>query len=123
MNKNFGLKNCSHNNAVSFSSGTYTVQEITEALQQEFKGLLAQNLCERLKKHNVNIDPVNARHSYTYANWFTQGIDCEILKPGAEDWQKGKVRLQVTLEFIPDEIEDSDSKSTLDDIRQTITKE
>lgn len=45
--------------------------------------------------------------------WFGEGIDCEILKPGAKSWQKGKVR--VILEFCPDEPE-----SPLDDIRQQL---
>lgn len=45
-------------------------------------------------------------------SWLSQGIDCEILKPG-KTWRKGKVRIRISLEFSPDESIDS----PLDDIR------
>jgi hypothetical protein len=38
--------------------------------------------------------------------WVSEGIRCEILRPG-EGWQKGKVRLQV--QFIPDEPDEPSS--------------
>ena len=34
-----------------------------------------------------------------------QGIDSELLRLGANVWQKGKVKIKVTLEFRPDEPE------------------
>ncbi len=36
-------------------------------------------------------------------NFFTEGVDCEILRPG-KNWQKGKVKMR--LEFYPDEPKD-----------------
>jgi KGK domain len=64
--------------------------------------------------------------------WFREGIDCKILKPGAQTWQRGKVR--ITLEFEPENLEvaevtesgkSADSKvvSPLDDLRQKMPKE
>ncbi|MGA9380612.1 MAG: KGK domain-containing protein [Phormidium sp.] len=61
--------------------------------------------------------------------WFYTGIDCEILKPGAKNWQKGKVRIRVSLEFCPDEPEIEEEslsnqlgvdppESPLDDLRR-----
>ena len=37
------------------------------------------------------------------ANWFSEGIDCKLLKPGAKSWQRGKVR--ISLEFEPEKLE------------------
>lgn len=65
--------------------------------------------------------------------WFDEGIDCEVLKFDSKAWQKGKVRIKVTLEFCPDEpeieeimqsndIENNQPKSPLDDIRQMMNK-
>ncbi|OKH28445.1 KGK domain-containing protein [Chroogloeocystis siderophila] len=62
------------------------------------------------------------------ANWFGEGIDCKLLKPGAKSWQRGKVR--ITLEFCPEELEVKDNNesplnsdnSPLDDIRQMMPK-
>ncbi|MBD2085009.1 KGK domain-containing protein [Coleofasciculus sp. FACHB-542] len=47
--------------------------------------------------------------------WFSEGIDCKVLKPGA-NWKQGKVR--VSLEFCPDEPE-----SPLEDIRQQLKED
>ena len=49
---------------------------------------------------------------------FEEGQECEILKAGSSGWQKGKLKINVTLEFIPDEPELE--KSPLDDVRQEI---
>jgi hypothetical protein len=53
------------------------------------------------------------------SNSWIDGIDCELLQDGLE--KKGKIRLKVTIEFVPDDI-DKDSliegRSPLDDIRQ-----
>ncbi|AFZ29013.1 KGK family protein [Gloeocapsa sp. PCC 7428] len=65
------------------------------------------------------------------AKWFTEGIDCKLLKPGAKSWQRGKVR--ITLEFCPEESEVQESStrnqsqldsgsSPLDAIRQMMPK-
>ena len=64
--------------------------------------------------------------------WFRDGTDCKILKPGAKSWQRGRVR--ISLEFKPENLEIEDNtengkisthqlNSPLDDIRQRIPKE
>lgn len=64
--------------------------------------------------------------------WFREGLDCKILKPGAKSWQRGKVR--ISLEFEPEELEVAEisengespatkTSSPLDDIRQMMPKE
>lgn len=50
--------------------------------------------------------------------WFKQGGECEILKAGSQGWQKGKIKINVSLEFIPDEPEVIESP--LDDVRQEL---
>ncbi|XWK88200.1 MAG: KGK domain-containing protein [Phormidium sp.] len=49
--------------------------------------------------------------------WEIEGVRCEVLKPGG-DWQKGKVRMKITLEFCPDE--PTQPPSPLDDLRKQI---
>ncbi|GET37369.1 KGK domain-containing protein [Microseira wollei] len=49
--------------------------------------------------------------------WLDEGVSCEVMKPGG-NWQKGKVRVKVTLEFSPDE--PINPPSPLDDLRQKI---
>lgn len=63
-------------------------------------------------------------------NWLVEGVECEVLKIGSPGWQKGKVKLRVTLEFYPDEPPldcpensiSTPSDSPLDDIRQLINE-
>lgn len=66
-------------------------------------------------------------------DWYAQGINCEILKPGNETWKKGKVKINIILEFCPDEpeieattqnnsTENSQMSSPLDDIRQMMNQ-
>ncbi|MDJ0616843.1 MAG: KGK domain-containing protein [Calothrix sp. MO_192.B10] len=58
---------------------------------------------------------------------FIEGMRCELLQPG-KDWQKGRVKIKVSLEFCPDEpeieaiSENTTSESSLDDIRRKLNQ-
>ena len=114
MEDNFKLEKCSENDALEFKSGTYRIQKIIENIKIVLNEKLSGHLYEQLKAKNVNITSHNL--------WFNNGIDCEILKVGSTGWEKGKVRLKVSLEFIADELEEVKSDSPLDDIRKTINE-
>ncbi|WP_088242110.1 KGK domain-containing protein [Calothrix rhizosoleniae] len=59
--------------------------------------------------------------------FFIEGIDCEILKPG-KSWEKGKLKITISVEFQPDEpevettTENTNSESSLDDIRRKLNQ-
>ncbi len=48
--------------------------------------------------------------------WFNQGVSCEIYNPKDGNWEKGRLRIKVLLEFEPDE--KPEVQSELDMIRQ-----
>jgi hypothetical protein len=58
--------------------------------------------------------------------WVKEGLNCEILQPNSSDWQKGNLKMKVSIsfEFISEdsdfssEEQQSPTKSTLDEIRQ-----
>jgi KGK domain len=52
--------------------------------------------------------------------WINEGVECELLELASPSWKKGKVKVKVTLEFYPDEPENIQSESPLDEIRKTI---
>ncbi|MGK7920711.1 MAG: KGK domain-containing protein [Trichodesmium sp.] len=72
---------------------------------------------------------------------FSEGCQGEVLKFGAKDWEKGKIRIKINVEFCPDEpqeeieeneaenSEDNNSEdmenevSPLDDLRQKFNQE
>ena len=117
MNNNF--ENLKNEDVVSVYAGqilitntTFTVNEFMSALKQTVESKIG-NLTENKEQ------------------WFRDGLDCKMLKPGAKSWERGKVRL--TLEFAPEvlevetvessESENNKSESPLDDIRQRMSKE
>jgi hypothetical protein len=53
-----------------------------------------------------------------YNNWTGTGVHCEVLKIGSNQWQKGKIKIRVSVEFYPDEPEIP--PSPLDEFRQGI---
>jgi hypothetical protein len=55
--------------------------------------------------------------------WFIDGQYCKLLKLGAKGWQKGKIRIRVSVEFCPDEPQTTLPESPLDDLRQMINQE
>ncbi|MGK7932772.1 MAG: KGK domain-containing protein [Microcystaceae cyanobacterium] len=55
-----------------------------------------------------------------HKKWIDEGLECEVLNLGANQWKKGKVRIKVTVEFCPDESEIIEPESPLDDIRREI---
>jgi len=62
-------------------------------------------------------------HQLPSPEWFNQGANCEILRLGGKNWQKGKLRIKLTVEFYPDEPEVEEipaSDVQLNDIRLRI---
>ncbi len=62
------------------------------------------------------------------------GVDANVLRIGSQGWKKGKLKINVTLEFCPDEpeieeimqsndAEINQASSPLDDIRQMMNKD
>jgi hypothetical protein len=64
--------------------------------------------------------------------WVDDGVECEVLQGQGGGWQRGKVKLSVCLEFIPDKpevyqhspsIAPSQPESPLDDLRSQLNPE
>ncbi len=123
MEDKFYLNNCGEDDVLSFDSAMFKV----EKLRKEVNGLLneyklGEQLSTSLNSKNIHI---NLGGRNLYGKWFGDGINCEILRLGAQGWQKGKVRfkLKISLEFCHDETEVIQLESPLDDIRQIIKKD
>lgn len=108
------LKKCGDDDVLSFGSAMLKVGKLREAINRVLSDehSLGKQLNESLKSQNIIIDVGGESrgrkhwHSF-YEKWLDNGVDCEILKLGINSWQKGKVKikLNVTLEFCPDEPE------------------
>jgi hypothetical protein len=125
MEENFQRENCNNDDVLEFSSGTYRINKIIDKVKKLFKEKLGTQVYTILKSEQIDINPgLDPNGNVDYSNWFDRGIDCEILKVNSQGWQKGKVRLKITLEFEADKPEEKNnnhqSDLSLDDIRQII---
>ena len=101
-----------YSNQIFVNNRTFTVSEFIAAIMQ---------------MHKQKIGELTEGKEY----WFSEGIDYKMLKPGAKNWQRGKVR--INLEFESEDLEvteisanglqASKASSPLDDIRQMMPKD
>jgi len=136
MKNKLDLHKCGNEDALSFGRAMLKIEKLKETVNRvlpEYE--LGETLNKSLREQNLNIDiPFDARQKrLSSENWFGQGIDCEILRVGAQGWKKGKIKLKlnVTIEFCPDEpeveetpenneSETSQPESPLDDLRRQL---
>ena len=136
MEDKFDFHNCGNDDALSFGNAMLKVEKLKETVNNvlpEYE--LGRTLDHLLSQQQLNIDVglTTDRTRYLYENWFGQGIDCEILRVGANGWKKGKIKLKlnVTIELCPDEpeveqtpennnSETSKPESPLDDLRRQL---
>lgn len=104
------LTQCDPKDVISFNSENWFIIS-------KFKDIVRRSFTQNGINTIINNISNNLRitnNSY-FNSLFNNDMDCEILKAGSQGWQKGKIRIKVTLEFIPDEPEPIESP--LDDIR------
>jgi hypothetical protein len=136
MENKFDFHNCGNDDALSFGKAMLKIEKLKETVNRVLpENGLGQKLNLLLIQQALNIDVAlttdQTRH--LYENWFGEGIDCEILRVGAQGWMKGKIKLKlnVTIEFCPDEpkveetpennqLEISPPESPLDDLRRQL---
>ena len=135
MEEKFSLQNCDEDDVLSFGDDTFKVSKFKRAVKRAFGNDLGYQFSRQFSSHGIKInDAILAPQGVNepYARWFNDGIDCEILQIGSKGWQKGKVRIKVSVEFYleedseklvsePSEIELPESP--LDDLRQMINQE
>ncbi|MEG4960794.1 MULTISPECIES: KGK domain-containing protein [unclassified Microcoleus] len=125
---------CGNDDVLSFGNAMLKVQRLKETLNGVLPALgqtLTNSLMEQ--KLDIVIEYSDNQRRFLHENWFGKGIDCEILRVGAQGWKKGKMKLKlnVTIEFCPDEpdveetpenneSETSKPESPLDDLRRQL---
>jgi hypothetical protein len=137
MSDKFQVLDC-NDDVLSFSNPEQTFK------LGNFKERTRQKFVNKLKDYSQNegFGFISISEMKIYSGnikWESMPIDCEVLKMGANSWQKGKIRIQVTLErgsvnshvgiqgvcleFCPDEPPITQPESPLDDLRQMINQE
>ena len=100
---------------VAFGTTMHKLSNLRKAVNDVKKTELTDFLCNEF----------SSRLKVTNESWVTPGTDCEILKVGGKDWKKGKIKVELTVKFYPDEPETeevSQADSSFDDIRLMVNK-
>ncbi|MGJ5672617.1 MAG: KGK domain-containing protein [Nostochopsis sp.] len=128
MSKDYSLtlQNCGEDDVISFSPAIFfKVNKLCqEAIKLFNQHRLGEMLTRSFGQQSININVPRSDEVTLHESWLDDGVDCEMLKIGANGWQKGKVKikLQISVEFCPDEPEIAQPESSLDDIRRRINE-
>ncbi|OKH33931.1 hypothetical protein NIES2119_21800 [[Phormidium ambiguum] IAM M-71] len=119
MEYNYYLQNCSNDDVIQFSNAIHKVGQLKTAMKLAVNNQdnLPCTLYSALHKQGFKLEDLAATQKL-----LIDGLDAEILKIGAKGWQKGKIRVRVTLEFEPDEPETNEPESPLDDLRRMMNE-
>ena len=128
MKFNNYFEECQDDDVLCHQTDLFKVKKFKSAIITAFKTAIPDKLQEELARQNLHIklikwiDEGRKKRLIELNNnvWFEEGVDFQILRAGSSGWQKGKIKINVSLEFIPDEPEE---KSPLDDVRQEIDRD
>ncbi|MBE9044616.1 KGK domain protein [Pleurocapsales cyanobacterium LEGE 10410] len=125
MKFNNYLEQCQDDDVLCHKTDLFKVGKIKDAIITAFATVIPNKLQEELSRQKIHIQPTKLvgegrKSRLTYDNniWFKEGVNFQVLKAGSKGWQKGKLKINLTLEFIPDEPEEE--KSPLDDVRKEL---
>ena len=107
------LKDCNSRDVIASSSKSLLyINRLCDLVLSSLDSNTKNNLANSIKRKIAS--------QWKPELWLYDGEECEILKANSLGWQKGKIKLKVnlTLEFIPNEPEIE--KSPLDDVRKEI---
>ncbi|MBD2436764.1 KGK domain-containing protein [Nostoc sp. FACHB-110] len=115
---------CNDDDVIEVGDNTYKVSKIKTGVSQSSNHSLAQRLQQELNNQIIQLPSVE--------KCFKEGIDCQILTLGSQNWKKGKVKFNLSIEFyIEDDLETTNSnnlnftepESPFDDLRRMIHEE
>ncbi len=102
------VKNLRNDDVLDIDNQLFKAEKLKSTLEESFSEEVIP------KRFNEHINYRGIKTQYKGKVWFEEGVDCKILKAGDSGWKKGKLKINVTVEFIPDEPEISEYKSALD---------
>ncbi|HEY9877912.1 MAG TPA: KGK domain-containing protein [Leptolyngbyaceae cyanobacterium] len=107
--------NCRSESVLSFDSGIYKAEQIFRFFQN-LRPELGKFFYENLRHKEINIKPDVQRglNALNYKQFFYDGIKCEKLESNSDGWQRGRFKLTIKIEFVPDPDEDDMTRISKD---------
>jgi KGK domain len=116
MNNNHNFKPLQDDEtAIALPSSMFKHKELLKFIHEAFRIAGLNRLSEMIWDQGRGRVPID-RHEENRKAWFSDGIKCEVLKPNSNGWEKGKFRINISIEFCPETLETKNSD--LDSIRQ-----
>ena len=110
LNYNRYLETLNEDDVLEIFNQLVKSKDLKFALEDLFEEPIQQKLIDHLKYREIG-NKMKIKRDV----WFNEGVDCKMLKAGTNGWQKGKLKIKISVEFIPDEPE-----SSVDELRREI---
>ncbi|GAX45118.1 hypothetical protein NIES4075_61390 [Tolypothrix sp. NIES-4075] len=118
MEDGFKRLECNDNDVLALANDTFKVNRFKKAVNASFNSSVGRKFIEQLTSQSIHLNMQKLHPKSSDEAWFNEGIDCELLNLGSKAWKKGKVKINITLEFYVEEEEIIEPESPLDDIRR-----
>lgn len=106
MKNKFNLEKVNDNDVLSIDSQAIKVCEFREALTKVVGSAeLAELIQNELNSKGMNIYITQSQKDNVWQNKLKEGINGEILRFGSYGWEKGQVKISLSLEFCPNDSE------------------
>lgn len=131
MSDHYYLEDCDQEDIFSFDGeAAIKANLIKEAIQEAVNQEIPRVIENALKAKNININLPKTQET-NVLQWLgqlvenkpelgeillQQGIPCRLLKP-QQNWRSGKLKLKLSLEFVPEQNQSKNWQSSLDDLR------
>jgi hypothetical protein len=110
------VKNLRDDDVISLSGKLYKLGEVKDSINDFIESKEYDRMPYYLSE-KFRGDKIQVSHQDSL-NLLADGVDSEILRIAANGWKKGKFKIKVVVEFIPDESEIPEYQSPLDEIRR-----
>lgn len=134
MPEHIFLENYGDDDVCSFGSTMFKVGKLRQVMESAIAQYLEPAVAESFKSNQLQINTMKydtESRRNIQQQWFGEGIESETLKIGGKGWQKGKVKIRITVEFCPDKPEVDETsennnsetnqpESPLDDLRRQL---
>lgn len=126
MENGIKIEGISEKSAIAFENG---IVKCSQFIQASTGCMSDQSVLDKL---SISFDKGIASHGVSVLcqgeEWINKGIKCEVLQPETKDWQKGVIKMKISLSFefqtileeVSSEESDENISSPLDEIRQMV---
>lgn len=118
MQFNHNMSQWQDEDVIGFQGVLCKVGRFKATLCHFFNHEITDQLYKHLKQYNLDIRPIKQVKNHSNLGyrdlqdnelWLKEGVDCEVLTVEGGGWKKGKIRINISVEFYPEDSEDNNN--------------